>query len=143
MGWKKKLKKIKTYSELRKLKTFEDRFNYLRLDGLVGDPTFGSRRFMNQDFYRTKEWRDIRRKVIFRDNACDLGLEGYDIFDRIYIHHMNPITIDDILDNREEVLDPEFLICVSFNTHNAIHYGAESSFPKLPIERKPGDTILW
>lgn len=135
--------KIRSYSELRKLKTFEERFEYLRLRGTVSDPTFGSRRFLNQDFYRTKEWRNIRKKVILRDCACDLGIDGRDIYDRIYIHHMNPITIDDILDKRDEVLDPEFLICVSFNTHNAIHYGDESLLPKLPVERRPGDTILW
>lgn len=133
----------RSYSELKRLKTFEDRFDYLRLGSRVGDFTFGSHRFLNQDFYRTKEWKRIRDKVILRDKACDLGIEGYDIFDRIYIHHMNPITIDDILDNREEVLDPEFLICVSFNTHNAIHYGDESLLPKPFEERRPGDTTLW
>lgn len=131
------------YSELKQLRTFEERFEYLRLNGFVGESTFGSHRFLNQDFYRTKEWKRVRHEVIIRDNACDLGIDGYDIYDKIYIHHMNPITIDDILDRRREVLDPEYLICVSFSTHNAIHYGDTSLLPPEPVERRPGDTTLW
>lgn len=131
------------YSELKRLRTFEERFEYLRLNGFVAESTFGSHRFLNQDFYRTKEWKRVRHEVIIRDNACDLGIDGYDIYDKIYIHHMNPITIDDILDRRREVLDPEYLICVSFSTHNAIHYGDTSLLPPEPIERRPGDTTLW
>lgn len=142
------MKKIRTYSELKKLRTFEERFEYLRLDGEVGIPTFGSDRYLNQELYRSKEWRrrgGIRDQIIVRDNGCDLGVEGYEIFGRkgIYVHHMNPLTPDDILNKRDWVFDPEYLICCSYDTHNAIHYGDEDLLPKLPIERKPGDTILW
>ena len=135
--------KIRTFSELRKLKTFEERYRYLKLSGGVGIETFGADRYLNQSFYHSKEWKRIKDKVIIRDNGCDLGMNGYEIRDRIYIHHMNPITADDILDRKEMILDPEYLICTSFNTHNAIHFSDESLLPKLPIERKPGDTLLW
>lgn len=135
---------IKTYSEMIKYSSFEDRYKYLRLFGNVGQDTFGHSRYLNQDFYRSKEWKRVRDKVIIRDNGCDLGIEGYDIYDRIYIHHMNPVSIDDLVDyNIERLLDPENLVCVSFNTHQAIHYGDESLLPQIPIERKPGDTKLW
>lgn len=135
---------IRTYSEMIKHKTLEDRYKYLRLFGDVGKDTFGHSRFLNQDFYRSREWKKVRDEVIVRDNGCDLGVEGYEIYDRVYIHHMNPITIDNIVDrDLEKLLDPETLVCVSFNTHQAIHYGDESLLPQIPIERKPGDTKLW
>lgn len=135
---------IKTYSEMIKHKTLEDRYKYLRLFGNVGKDTFGHSRFLNQDFYRSKEWKRIRNEIIIRDNGCDLGVDGCDIYGRIYIHHMNPISIDDLVDyNIEKLLNPETLVCVSFNTHQAIHYGDEKLLPQELIERKPGDTKLW
>lgn len=135
---------IRSYSEMSKYKTIEDRFRYLRLFNDVGKDTFGHSRFLNQDFYRSKEWKSVRNEVIVRDNGCDLGVEGYDIYDRIYIHHMNPISVEDFTDyNIDRLLNPETLVCVSFNTHQAIHYGDESLLPKQLIERKPGDTKLW
>lgn len=135
---------IKTYSEMIKYKTLEDRYKYLRLFGDVGKDTFGHSRYLNQDFYRSKEWKRIRNEIIIRDNGCDLGVDGYDIYDRIYIHHMNPVSIDDLVDyNIEKLLNPETLVCVSFNTHQAIHYGDEKLLPQELIERKPGDTKLW
>lgn len=133
---------IRTYRELSKLKTFKERYEYLRLGAIVGESTFGFDRFLNQKFYRSKEWRRTRDKIIIRDNGCDLGLEGYEIRDRIYIHHMNPVAVDD-LDDWDKILNPNYLICASLDTHNAIHFGDESSLPKTPIERKPGDTKLW
>lgn len=141
--WKSIFLRTRKFSELRKLKSFKERYDYLKLGGEVGLATFGADRYLNQSFYRSKEWKRVRDQVIVRDNGCDLGVEGYQIYDRIYIHHMNPITADDILDRNEDILNPEFLICVSFDTHNAIHFGDDSLLPKLPIERKPGDTILW
>lgn len=137
------MKKTRRYSELRRLKTFKERYDYLRIGSAVGAETFGFDRYLNQAFYRSKEWKKIRNEVIIRDNGCDLGIEGFEIHDRIYIHHMNPITEDDILDRSEGILDPEFLICVSFNTHQAIHFGDFDLIPKPPVERFPGDTKLW
>lgn len=132
------------YSELRMLKTFEERFEYLKVIGQVGDETFGSSRFFNQDFYTSQLWRSIRNKVIVRDNGCDLGIEDRPITGRmIIIHHMNPITIDDIMNMTPNLIDPEFLICVSPNTHQALHYGDEKILPKGPIERFPNDTCPW
>ena len=135
--------KIKTYSELILLPTFEERFEYLRLDGRVGEDTFGFDRYLNQLFYRSYEWRKIRDYVIVRDNACDLGVEGYDIYGKVLIHHMNPISARDIADRTELLLNPEYLICVTHNTHNAIHYGDENLIIKAPIERRPNDTCPW
>lgn len=135
--------KIKTYSELILLPTFEERFEYLRLDGRVGEDTFGFDRYLNQLFYRSYEWRKIRDYVIVRDNGCDLGVEGYDIYGKILIHHMNPITARDIADRTELLLNPEYLICVTHDTHNAIHYGDENLIIKAPIERRPNDTCPW
>lgn len=135
--------KNRTYSELKKIKTFNDRYLYLKLNGSVGSETFGADRYLNQSFYRSQEWKRIRDLVIIRDNGCDLGIPGYEIRDKIYIHHMNPVTIDSILEKEDWILNPEFLISTSFNTHNAIHFGDESLLPKTPIERKPRDTILW
>lgn len=132
-----------SYRELLQLSSFEDRFAYLNLAGQVGYETFGSNRIFNQQFYHSSEWRRTRNGIILRDNACDLGVPGYEIHSRIYIHHINPITFEDIEFNSEALLDPENLICVSKQTHDAIHYGSESSLPKLPIERVPGDTCPW
>lgn len=135
---------IRTYSELIKRRTFNDRYRYLRLFGSVGQDTFGHSRYLNQDFYRSREWKRVRDDVIVRDNGCDLGIEGFEIQDRIYIHHMNPTTIEDFENGDiDKLLNPEYLVCVSFNTHQAIHYGDESLLPQVPIERKPGDTKLW
>ena len=114
---------IKSYSELIRIPTFEERFEYLSLDGKVGEDTFGYDRWLNQVFYSSKEWRDFRRDIIIRDNGCDLGVEGYEIFGKIIVHHMNPITLDDIMHDRDWIFDPEFLITTVHNTHNAIHYG--------------------
>lgn len=135
--------KIKTYSELILLPTFEERFDYLRLDGRVGEDTFGFDRYLNQLFYRSYEWKKIRDHVIIRDNGCDLGVEGYDIYGKILIHHMNPITARDIADRTELLLNPEYLICVTHDTHNAIHYGDENLIIKAPVERRPNDTCPW
>lgn len=134
---------IKTYSELRRLATIEERFRYLTLRGNVGESTFGFERYINQAFYRSTEWRSIRRDVIVRDNGCDLGVDGYDIHDRVIIHHMNPMTVDDVRHGNSDILNPEYLITTSHQTHNAIHYGDESLLPREFVERKPGDTKLW
>lgn len=134
---------IRTYSELITFLTFKERFNYLKLDGLVGESTFGFDRYLNQMFYHSQRWKEIRDFVIIRDNGCDLGVEGYEIHSRIVIHHMNPITIEDIRKESEFLLDPEFLICTIHNTHNAIHYGNENLLIKAPIERSKNDTCPW
>lgn len=133
----------RSYSELIQLPTFEERFSYLQLNGAVCADTFGFDRIFNQKFYRSKEWRDLRNYIISRDNGCDLGIEGHDIFDKIIIHHMNPISLRDIEEATDYLMNPEYLICVSHNTHNAIHYGTEEQLTKNPIERRPGDTCLW
>lgn len=135
--------KIRTYSELKRLKSFEERFDYLKLDGSVGQTTFGFDRYLNQMLYQSKRWRQVRDKVIMRDNGCDLGIEGYEIHDQIIIHHLNPISIDDILEENDDIFNMEFLISTSKRTHNAIHYGDESLLPKGPIERQPNDTCPW
>ena len=134
---------IRRYSELRHIPTFEERFDYLKLNGSVGRETFGFDRYINQRFYTSKEWRDIRHHVIARDLGLDLGAEGYEINSRILIHHMNPIVVDDILHKNDDILDPEFLITTCHNTHNAIHYGDSSLLPKPLVERSRGDTCLW
>ena len=134
---------IRRYSELRHIPTFEERFEYLKLNGSVGRETFGFDRYINQRFYTSKEWRDIRHYVITRDLGLDLGVEGYEINSRILIHHMNPIVVDDILHKNDDILDPEFLITTCHNTHNAIHYGDSSLLPKPLVERSRGDTKLW
>lgn len=133
----------RSYTELSKLSSFLDRYEYLRLDGTVGFETFGSNRFMNQAFYTSPEWRRARREVIIRDDGCDLGVEGYDIFSKILIHHMNPIREEDLINRNPDILNPEFLICVSHNTHNAIHYGDKNLLPAPLVERRPGDTCPW
>lgn len=131
------------YSELRRLETLEERYKYLALHGQVGDITFGFDRYLNQAFYRSTEWRNIRNYVIVRDNGCDLGIDGYEIHDKIYIHHMNPMNVADIVEGDPSILDPEFLIAVTHRTHNAIHYGDEGLLPRKLVERRPGDTKLW
>lgn len=134
---------IKTYSELITLSSFEERYRYLKLDGVVGKETFGFDRYLNQLFYKSKEWRSIRNFVITRDNGCDLGIEGHDIYGKILVHHMNPISKDDILGRSEYLLDPEFLISTIKNTHDAIHYGDESLLITAPIQRSKNDTCPW
>ena len=134
---------IRTYSELIKLSTFEERFQYLKLDGDVGVEIFGFDRYLNQAFYSSDEWKSIRNQVIIRDNGCDLGIEGREIYKRIIIHHMNPITKEDLLYRTEYLLNPEYMICTMKNTHDAIHYGDENLLFKDPIERKPNDTCPW
>lgn len=135
--------KLRTYSELSRLHTLEDRFNYLQLGGEVGRATFGFERYVNQAFYRSTEWRNLRHKVIARDLGLDLGVDGYEIHDRVIIHHMNPMSIDEIENGEEQILNPEYLITVSHLTHNAIHYGDYSLLPRPLVERAPGDTRLW
>lgn len=134
---------IRTYSELIQLPTFEERFEYLRLDGAVGAETFGLDRYLNQLFYKSKEWLSVRDEVITRDNGCDLGVEGYEIHGRILIHHMNPISVEDILQHSDYLLNPEYLISTIHNTHNAIHYGDKSLLVTGPIERSKNDTCPW
>lgn len=134
---------IRTYSELITLPTFEERYEYLRLGGIVGEETFGFDRYLNQSFYKSKEWLAIRDKVIIRDNGCDLAMEDREIHGRILIHHMNPITKEDILNRSEFLLDPEYLICTIKNTHDAIHYGDRSLLITAPIERSKNDTCPW
>jgi len=135
---------MRTYTELSKLKTFEDRFNYLKLDGIVAEETFGFDRYLNQNFYRSKEWRRIRDEVIIRDNGCDLGIDAYPIYGKILIHHINPISRKDILDVTDYLLNPEYLICTTYDTHNAIHYGDASQIPyKEFTKRTPNDTCPW
>lgn len=138
------MRNIKTYKELSRLTTFKDRFNYLRLDGQVGKDTFGFDRIFNQQFYRSREWKACRDFVIMRDNGCDLGIEGHEIqANRIIIHHMNPISLDDIENHTDFLLNPEYLITTIHNTHNAIHYGDESLLVIAPIERTKNDTCPW
>ena len=134
---------IKTYSELIQYQTFEDRFKYLQLKGRVGKDTFGFDRYINQRFYRSIEWKRIRDQVILRDKGCDLGILGHEIYERVIIHHMNPISAKDISDATDYLLNPEYLICVSHLTHNAIHYGDESILVTTPIERRKNDTCPW
>lgn len=135
--------KIRSYSELCRLRTFEDRFDYLSLEGVVGQSTFGFDRWINQAFYRSRQWKEVREKVIIRDDGCDLGIQGYEIYSDLLVHHMNPLSAEDITDGESWILDPEFLITTSMQTHNAIHYGDERLLPRGPIIRQPGDTRLW
>ena len=133
-----------SYSELITLPTFEERYRYLKLSGVVAEETFGSHRYLNQAYYKSPEWRQARNSAIIRDNGCDLAMEGFEIHDRIYIHHINPITEKDILDRDPALFDLDNLICVSFNTHQAIHFGDESMLPiNYFVDRTPGDTKLW
>ena len=133
----------RSYRELLQLNSFEERFDYLKLAGEVGNPTFGYDRYFNQQFYHSSEWRRARNRIVLRDNGCDLGMPDYEIHGRIYIHHINPITKQDVEDFSDNLFDPDNLICVTFDTHNAIHFGDERTLPKTPIERAPGDTCPW
>lgn len=135
--------RIRTYSELRRLETFDDRFDYLDLKGIVGETTFGFMRWLNQRFYASKEWHDVRATVILRDNGCDLGVPGYEIFTDLLIHHINPVSREDLVHGADWILDPEYLITTTRRTHNAIHYGGKNLLPKVVTERIPGDTKLW
>lgn len=134
---------IRTYSELIKIPTFKERFEYLRLDGKVGEETFGFDRYLNQVFYKSPEWKAARDFVIIRDGGCDLAMEGHEIFGKILVHHMNPVAIEDIIHRTEYLLDPEYLICTIKNTHDAIHYGDGSLLITGPIERTKNDTCPW
>jgi hypothetical protein len=134
---------MRTYKELIEFKTFKERFDYLKLNGMVGNDTFGFDRWLNQRFYKSAEWKHIRNFVILRDNGCDLGLAGNDISGKILIHHMNPISIDDIENRSDILLNPDYLICVSHNTHNAIHYGDSDLLLKVPLQRTKNDTCPW
>lgn len=135
--------RIRTYSEMRRFYTLEDRFEYLKLRGGVGQATFGFDRYINQRFYTSREWKLVRNHVIARDEGLDLGVEGYEIYDKIIIHHMNPLTPEQIDDGVADILDPEFLITTSHRTHNAIHFSDRSLLPQPLIERRRGDTKLW
>lgn len=138
------MRRIRCYAELSTLETFEERFNYLKLGGEVGKDTFGDDRYLNQLFYRDPEWKRTRDKVIIRDNGCDLGIGDHIIRSKILIHHMNPITKEDILNRNPDILNPEYLITTMYDTHNAIHYGDERYLRRFQIiERKPNDTIPW
>lgn len=137
------MSRIKTYSELSRLETFEERFDYLSLAGTVGEATFGFDRWVNQQFYTSRQWKQVRYEVISRDNGCDLGVPGYEIGIYLLIHHINPITIDDIYNGEDYILNPEFLITTTRKTHNAIHYGGEIKTPRVVLQREPGDTQLW
>lgn len=134
---------MRTYSELMKLPTFQERYEYLKLGGIVGKETFGTQRYLNQKFYRSEAWKRLRNHIILRDNGCDLAIPDRELFQRVYIHHMNPITADDILEHSDYVMDPEFLICCSYDTHQAIHYGDEKLLYFDLVERKPFDTCPW
>ena len=134
---------IRTYTELSRLTSFEERFQYLKLNGVVGESTFGFDRYINQLFYRSSEWKKLRDIIIVRDDGCDLGLPGYDMHGKIYIHHMNPINRRDVETLDERLLSPEYLIATSHNTHNAIHYGDEELLLLAPTERSRFDTCPW
>ena len=134
---------IKTYSELITIPTYEERFEYLRCNSAVGKETFGFDRYLNQVLYNSMDWKRLRRQIIIRDNGCDLAFKGYTIYGKIIIHHINPISLEDIMKERSIVFDPENLVCVSFSTHNAIHYGDASLLSTGPIERTPNDTCPW
>lgn len=133
----------RSYHDLIRLPTFEERFRYLSLGGEVGVATFGFDRYLNQQFYRSREWRNLRHEIIVRDMGCDLGYDGYEIHESIYIHHLNPMTVADVESSDPRILDPDNLICVTHRTHNAIHYGDERLLPRKLVERRPGDTKLW
>lgn len=136
------MKSFKTYNELIQFSTFEDRFNYLKLSGNVGEDTFGFDRYLNQNFYRSAEWKRFRKDIIIRDNGCDLGISDRPIFGKIFLHHITPITPEDIIDSTECLLDPNNVICMSFETHNALHYGTKNPEP-IFTERSKNDTCPW
>ena len=135
--------KIRTYSELSKLKTFKERFDYLKLDGVVGKETFGSDRFLNQVLYKSARWKRVRDEVIVRDNGCDLGIKEREAYGQVIVHHMNPITVDDIIDRNPDIFNPEYLITTIHNTHQAIHYNDECLLQQEPVERSKNDTCPW
>ena len=137
------LNQMKTYSKLIQIPTYKERYEYLKLGDAVGRDTFGFDRYLNQAFYHSTIWKRIKNQVIVRDNGMDMGLDGYPINGKIYVHHMNPIDQDDILNQRDILLNPEFLICVSSLMHNAIHYGSFDILPSGPADRKPNDTCPW
>lgn len=137
------MSRIRSYKELAQIDSFHERYEYLKLGGEVGEATFGNDRWLNQQFYTSTEWRQLRHIVIARDLGCDLAWPEFPLQHRLYIHHMNPMTLDQLAHGDVSVLNPEFLITVSHRTHNAIHYGDETQLPRGPIERKPGDHILW
>jgi hypothetical protein len=137
------MNRIRSYSELRRFDTFDDRFNYLKLNGEVGRSTFGFDRYINQKFYTSYEWEKARQEVIVRDNGCDLGISGYEIHGALLIHHINPMNPDDIIHGEEWIFDPEYLITTTQITHNAIHFGNERLLPKIVTSRHPNDTKLW
>ena len=137
------MSKIRTYNELRYLDTFEERYEYLKVQGVLGAQTFGFDRWANQQFYRSHSWKTVRDQVIVRDNGCDLGVDGYEIHSGLLVHHMNPITLNDLKAGEDWIIDPNFLITTSLRTHNAIHYGDASLLPKAPVVRQRGDTSLW
>jgi hypothetical protein len=134
---------VRTYHELSQIETFEERFDYLKLKEALGRKTFGFDRWINQRFYKSREWRRAKNYVITRDDGCDLGIPGFEIYSGLLVHHMNPMSVEDIKQNKEWIFDPNFLITTSHQTHNAIHYGDESLLPRGPIERRSGDTTLW
>lgn len=135
--------KSRSYSELKKLVYFEERYEYLKLNGAVGRSTFGFDRYINQKFYQSQEWKRVRQEVILRDNGCDLGVHGYEINGELLIHHINPMVLEDIIHGEEWILNPEYLITTTPNTHNAIHFGDERLLPRVVVERTPNDTRLW
>lgn len=134
---------IRTYTEMTSFNSFMDRFRYLKLSGIIGEDTFGFDRYLNQAFYKSQEWRRFRNQIILRDNGCDLACDGFEIGGMIIIHHLNPISKDDILQHSDFLMNPEYAVCVSFNTHNAIHYGDESLLVSEPVIRRPNDTCPW
>lgn len=133
----------RSYSEMLTLRTFEERFEYLSIKAHIGESTFGFERFMNQTFYRSREWRELRHEIIARDEACDLAMAGFDIRERAIIHHIIPMTVEDLEEGNPMCVDPENLITTTHNTHNAIHWGDKSLLRLPPVERRPGDTTLW
>lgn len=136
-------KLIRRYSELIKLPTFEERYEYLRLAGLIGESTFGHDRYLNQVLYHSSEWLRFRKEMIVRDNSNDLALDGYPIVVGIILHHLNPLTIEDVENRSNRIFDPENVVCVSHKTHEAIHYGDKSLLPKMLVDRRPNDTCPW
>lgn len=138
-----KTRNIKSYSELMSFPTFEERYEYLRIGSRVGEATFGYDRYLNQILYKSPEWRRFRDEIIIRDNGCDLGCPDRELHERIIVHHINPITVEDVVNRSPKVFDSENVICVSHNTHEAIHYGNEDLLIKDPVERKPYDTCPW
>lgn len=134
---------IRCYNDLIQLKTFEERFRYLKINGKVGEETFGLDRYINQQLYKSQRWRSTRSRIIIRDDGCDLGIDGRQLDDYIVVHHMNPIALEDIEEERDIVFDPNYLICCSTRTHRAIHFGDENLLIRDPVIRRPNDTCLW